>query len=668
MTNMKRALGALGLACVAGGAGAATLTIDDFVRHRTYSTAKISPKGDYLAMTVDRGEQDVLVVLRTKDMSIVKVNQLPDDKSVGAFHWTSPERLLFTAVRKVGRYEAPFGTGEWFAVNADGTQPRPLIFYGTRDATQRSKAVTNESFALLDTLRDDDKNVVMSVYTARSSEGPGTEVVMMDTLTGRRTTLARAPKENCDIALDATKAPRFAVCASSRNDSGEFEEFTELHRRGDDGRWTLVNASKNGGRHLSVIGTSTDGTVYASESNGSAPAAFGTLDTATGTFHQLHQDPIADVSDLVWSADGARVLAVVTEAGAPKVHLVDESHEDVALYEGLAASFPGEMVDFSSATADGQRVVVSIYSDTNPGELYLYDRDTKQARFLMQSAKWLPKEAMSPVKPFSFRSRDGKTIHGYLVLPKNGSGRNLPLIVNPHGGPIGPRDSWRFNSEAQMLAHHGYAVLKVNFRGSGGYGRGFRDAGHGQWGQGIQNDIIDATRWAIDQGYADKERICIYGGSFGGYSSLMAPAREPGLYKCAFGYVGVYDMPMMFDKGDIPQRESGQRFLRRTLGTDRATLLATSPTYLADRIRIPVYLAAGARDARAVPEQTEAMAEALRKAGNPPEGMIIQSGEMHGFYKEENNRRLYGEMLKFFERHIGAGNGSSGAGNSGAGK
>jgi dipeptidyl aminopeptidase/acylaminoacyl peptidase len=655
MNAMNGALAALAMACAAGAAQAATLTIDDFVRHPTYSSARISPKGDYLAMTVDRGEQDVLVIMRTKDLSILKVNQLPDEKSVGAFYWTSPERLMFTAVRKVGRYEAPFGTGEWFAVNADGSQPRPLIFYGTRDATQRSKTVMNESFSLLDTLRDDDRNVVMSVYTARSSEGPGTEVVLLDTITGRRTTLARAPKENCDIALDASKAPRFAVCASSRNERGEFDELTELYRRGDDGRWVLVNASKNGGRHLSVIGTSSDGTVYASESDGAAPAAFGTLDTATGAFRKLHQDAVADISDLIWSADASRVVAVVTEAGAPKVTMVDDSHEDAALYESLAASFPGEMVDFSSATSDGSKIVVSVYSDVNPGELYLYDRSTKQARFLMQGAKWLPKEAMSPVKPFSFRARDGKTIHGYLVVPKGSSGKNLPLIVNPHGGPIGPRDNWRFNSEAQMLAHHGYAVLKVNFRGSGGYGRAFRDAGHGQWGQGIQNDIIDATRWAIEQGYADKDRICIYGGSFGGYSSLMAPAREPDLYKCAFGYVGVYDMPMMFEKGDIPQRESGQRFLRRTLGADRATWLATSPTHLADRIRIPVYLAAGARDARAVPEQTEVMAEALRKAGNPPEGVIIQSGEMHGFYKEENNKRLYGEMLKFFERHIGAG-------------
>lgn len=653
MNSMNRALLGLALGCASAGACAQALSVADFVRHPTYSATKLSPKGDYLAMTVDRGDQDVLVVLRTRDLGVVKINQLPDSKSVGSFHWTSPERLMFTAVRKVGGYAAPAGTGEWYAVNADGSMPRPLIFYGTRDATQRSKTVSSEQFTLLDTLRDDDTNVMMTMYTPRSTEGAGTEVVLLDTLTGRRKSLARAPKENCNMALDGQKTPRFAVCASSRNEQGEFEERTELYRREDDGRWTLVNASKNGGRHLSVIGTSTDGTVYASESDGASPAALGILDTATGAFKPLFQDTVADVSDMIWSADGSRLIAAVTEAGAPKVELVDAEHPDVDLYEQLAAAFPGQMVDFSSATSDGRRIIVSVYSDTNAGELYLYDRDTGKARYLMHQRKWLPADRMSQVKPFSFTSRDGRRIHAYLTIPKGSSGKNLPLIVNPHGGPIGPRDYWRFNSEAQMLAHHGYAVLKVNFRGSGGYGKAFQDAGHGQWAQGIQNDIIDATRWVIEQGYADKDRVCIYGGSFGGYSALMAPAREPGMFKCAFGYVGVYDMPMMFDKGDIPQRESGQRFLRRTLGTDRATLLATSPTHVADRIRIPVYLAAGARDARAVPEQTEAMAEALRKAGNPPEGMIIQSGEMHGFYKEENNLRLYTEVLKFFDRHLG---------------
>lgn len=650
----KLHIAVLGLA-LAGPVQAATAPpIEDFVRHPTYSGVKISPTGEYLAVTVDRGDQDVLTILRTRDLSLVKVNQLPDKKSVGSFHWTSPDRLLFTAVRKLGKYERPFGTGEWFAVNADGSQPRPLIFYGTRDATQRGKTVGNERFGLLDTLRDDDQNVIMSVTSQRSSEGAGTEVVLMDTISGRRKSLARAPKENCGIALDAAKAPRFAVCSSSRGEDGEFDERTELYRRDDAGTWTLVSASKAGGKHLSIERSTPDGSVYAVQSDGRNPAGIGTLDTATGQFKLLFQDPVADISNVIWSADENDLVAVATEAGAPKVRLIDESTVDAELYASLAASFPGQMVDFANATKDGKRIVVSVYSDRNPGELYLYDRDTGQARFLMQGREWLDKDSMASVRPFSFTSRDGKLIHGYLTLPEGSNGKNLPMIVNPHGGPIGPRDNWGFNPEAQLFASRGYAVLQVNFRGSGGYGKAFQDAGHGQWGQGIQNDIIDATRWAIQQGHADDKRICIYGGSFGGYSSLMAPAREPGLYRCAFGYVGVYDMQMMFDKGDIPQSESGQRFLRRTLGTDKAVLRETSPTSLASRIRLPVYLAAGARDARAVPEQTEAMNNALVATGNAPEGVIIQSGEMHGFYKEENNLKLYTEMLKFFDRHIGS--------------
>ena len=657
MKQFKKAALALALASASaiGAVPAEASDIQDFVRHPAYSAVRISPTGEYLATTVDRGDQDVLVVLRTKDLSIVKVSQLPDRKSVGAFHWASPERLLFNAVRKVGSYEQPFGTGEWFAVNADGSQPRPLIFYGTRDATQRSQTVSNQSFDLLDTLRDDDTNVVMTVYSPRSAEGAGTEVVLLDTFTGRRKTLARAPKENCDIALDREKQPRFAVCASSRNEEGEFEERTELFRRGDDGKWNLVNASKSDGRHLAIIGTSEDGTVYASETDGVKPAGIGVFDVGTGAYRPLFEDPVADISGYIQAADQSRIVAVVTEAGAPKVEVLEPEHADGKLYQSLASAFPGEMVDFSSATSDGSKIVVSVYSDRNPGELYLYDRATGQARFLMQQRQWLDKAKMASVKPFSFTARDGQKLYGYLVVPAGTSGRNLPLIVNPHGGPIGPRDNWRFNSEAQLLASRGYAVLKINFRGSGGYGRGFRDAGHGQWGQAIQNDIIDATRWAISEGYADKDRVCIYGGSFGGYSSLMAPIREPGMFKCAFGYVGVYDMGMLFTKGDIPQSESGVRYLRRTVGTDRAVQQANSPAFNADKVRIPVYLAAGARDERAVPDQTEAMADALRKAGNPPEGVIIQSGEMHGFYKEENNLRLYTEMLGFFDRHIGQG-------------
>lgn len=639
-------------ACIAPALAIAQQPIADFVGRPAYGTAKISPDGRYLAMTVDKGEQDVLVVLRTADMGPIKINQLPDKKSIGDFHWVSGERLMFTAIKKMGGYAQPFSTGEWFAVNADGSQPRPLVFYGTRDATQASKAVGNERYSLVDTLRNDDQYVIMEATSARSSEGVGTELVKMDVLNGRRTSLGRAPKENCSVTLDATKQPRFAVCSSTRDEFGEYEERTELYRR-DDQSWTLVNASKTAGKHLSVLRTTENGTVYAMQSDNKSPASIGTLDTSSGEYTQLFSDPVAEVSQRIWSTDQTTLLGVVTEAGAPKVTLLDEEHPDAALYMSLASAFEGQKVDFASYTNDGRKILVSVTSDHNPGQLYLFDRDAGTARPLLARRPQIDPKKMARTMPFSFTARDGRLIHAYLTLPQESEGKRMPLIVNPHGGPIGPRDDWSFNPEAQLFASRGYATLQVNFRGSSGYGKEFQDAGHRQWDEGIQNDILDATHWAIDRGYVDKERICIYGGSFGGYSSLMAPIREPGLFKCAFGYVGVYDVPMLFTKGDIPARDSGLRYLRRTHGSDKADWTRASPAQRAAEVKIPVYLAAGARDARAVPEQTELMGKALAAAGNPPEGMIIQPGEMHGFYGDEARLNLYSEMLGFFNRHIG---------------
>jgi len=626
--------------------------VRDFVSHPGYGVVKISPNGEYLALTVDRGDQDVLTVMRTSDLSIVKVNQLPNQKSIGSFYWVSPDRLMFNAVKKLGGYAQPFPLGEWYAVNADGSQPRPLIFQGTRDATQRGKTVGNERFMLLDTLKGDDQNVIMQSISPRSSEGVGTEVVRLDTLSGRRVSLGRAPKENCSIVLDSKKEPGFAVCSSSKDEAGEYDERTELYRR-DGASWTLVNASKSGGKHLSVLRATESGTVYAEEDDGKAPAALGTLDTTTGEFRKLFQDPVAEVSGYIWSTDENSLIGVTTEAGAPKVTLIDEANPDAETYGSLASAFEGEMVSFSSHTQDGKKIIVAVYSDSNPGEVYLYDRETGKARFLMHRFARLDKEQMGSVMPFAFTARDGRQIHAFLTIPHDSDGKNLPLIVNPHGGPIGPRDDWAFNPEAQLFASRGYAVLQINYRGSGGYGKEFRDAGHRHWGQGIQNDIIDATQWVIRNGHADKDRICIYGGSFGGYSSLMAPIRAPGMFKCTFGYVGVYDVDMMFKKGDIPEDESGQRYLRRTHGTDSKSWAENSPARRAAEVKIPVYLAAGARDVRTPPEQTELMNKALIAAGNPPEGMIIQSGEMHGFYNVDNRVKLYSTMLDFFSRHIG---------------
>lgn len=651
---MKSAFLALGLMAGAGANAAELPSVEYFMRHAAYSSARISPNGEYLAVGVDRGGQDVLTIIRLSDMKLLKVNVLPNDKSVAGYRWASDDRLIFTSIEKFGSYAAPRGTGEWYAVNADGTKPEPLIFYGSRGATQQSKTVGNERFSLLDPLVDDPRNVLMTVSYPRTKDGAGTELVLVDTFTGQRRSIARAPRENCSIQVDEKKQARYAVCYDSQNEQGQYDTRTELHKLGDDGKWTLVNTDDiDGGKQLRVQWAATDGTIYAELDDGKAPAAFGTVDRASGKFEQLFQDPVSEVAGFVVAPSDDKPLAVITAAGVPKITLVDEEHPDTQLYTSLAAAFPGQMVNFSTATRDGNLIVVSVFSDRNPGELYLYDRKNGQARFLMKNRDWVDNKTAATMRAFDFVNRDGMRIYGYLTLPAGSDGKNLPLIVNPHGGPMGPRDNWGYNPETQLFASRGYATLQVNFRGSGGFGKAFQDMAYGQWHTGIMHDIIDATRWAIKEGIANPDRICIYGGSFGGYSAMMAPAVEQGLFKCAFGYVGMYDAQIQNKLSDTSKRADGRRYLERAFGSTRAEQDAMSPINHVGKIQLPVYLAAGARDPRCPPEHTEAMYEALSRAGNKPEGMIIQSGEMHGFYDVENRVKLYTAMLDFFKSHIG---------------
>lgn len=195
MKHLKPLILAAGLA-MTGGVQAQQYSVKDFVGHSAYGTARISPTGEYLAVTVDHGDQDILTILRTSDLKVLKVNQLPDKKSVGQFYWIAPDRVMFNAVKKMGGFAQPFSTGEWFAVNADGSQAVPVIFYGTRDATQRGKTVGMERYSLLDTLKNDDRNVIMQARFPRSTDGAGTEIYRVDTISGRRTSLGRAPKSN----------------------------------------------------------------------------------------------------------------------------------------------------------------------------------------------------------------------------------------------------------------------------------------------------------------------------------------------------------------------------------------------------------------------------------------------------------------------------------------
>lgn len=326
--------------------------------------------------------------------------------------------------------------------------------------------------------------------------------------------------------------------------------------------------------------------------------------------------------------------------------------ETASLYGHLRAALPGYDVAIQGSNRAEDKFVVAAYNDRTPGSRYLYDSATQQLSKLGDINPSLPESQMASTVPVQYKSRDGLTIHGYLTVPLGREAKNLPCIINPHGGPW-VRDSWGYNPEVQFLANRGFCVLQMNYRGSTGYGREFWKASFGQWGLAMQDDVTDGVHWLIEQGVADPKRVAIYGGSYGGYATLAGVAFTPDLYAAAVDYVGVsnlftflntippYWKPMLAKMHDMvghPER-------------DKERLTATSPALHADKIKTPLFIAQGARDPRVNKAESDQVVEALRKRGVEVEYMVREN-EGHGFHNDENKFAFYAAMEKFLKEHL----------------
>ena len=326
--------------------------------------------------------------------------------------------------------------------------------------------------------------------------------------------------------------------------------------------------------------------------------------------------------------------------------------ESETMFKTVEAKLPGYEIAFTSSTKAEDKFIVATFNDKSRGKRYLYDKASGKLDFLADVSPWLPETELADMKPISYTSRDGLTINGYLTLPKGVAAKNLPVVVNPHGGPWA-RDQWRFNPEVQFLANRGYAVFQMNFRGSTGYGRKFWEASFKQWGKTMQDDVTDGVQWLIKEGIADPKRVAIYGGSYGGYTTLAGITFTPDLYAAAVDYVGVSNLFTFM--GTIPPYwKPYLDMLHEMVGhpeNDKALLTATSPVFHADKIKTPLFVAQGAKDPRVNIAESDQMVEALKKRGVTVEYMV-KDNEGHGFRNEENRFEFYEAMEKFLAKHI----------------
>lgn len=605
---------------------AAPPSLDDLLKPEQTGLVTLSPSGRYVAVTSRVEDRLMLAIIDRTTLKLVRAIDPEENADIARVGWANDERVLLMKSHRGTVVTQSFLSPYIIALNVDGSGKRTI------------------ARSLIDTLIDDDDRLLVTDCGRNTSKGcyPIAFTVNNDGV-DRSSRVAEAPMVNAGFVSDRAGRIRFA-----HGWSDEDVQQLWLHR---DGRWELVNDESKSGVESIPIGTSRDGSAgFLQTERLDGPDVIERIDLATGQRRVVMSDPVLDPEYIVWSADQSQPIGAAYGLGVPRARFWDEADPDARVLQQLEEAFPEDAIAFTSGSKDGRFAVVSVWSDRDPGSYYLFDRVARKTELIARAKPWIDLRALAPAKPIEFKARDGVTLHGYLTLPSGVTGKP-PLVVMPHGGPFGVKDRWSYDEEVQLLASRGYAVLRVNFRGSAGFGRAFVESGFRQWGRRMQDDLADGTRWAMTSGLIDPQRMCIWGASYGGYATLMAVQRDPELFRCAIASAAVTDLSLQWEWGDIQRSRGGRNYLERALGSDAKELAAYSPVNHAALIKSRLMVVHGVRDDRVAFMHARVMRKALDDAGIEYEG-YFPGNETHGIHGDENRRTYYDKVLSFLERSL----------------
>ncbi|WKE66312.1 S9 family peptidase [Gallaecimonas kandeliae] len=647
---MTRMLLFLALLCpaVLAAPAAPPPSLGDFARQARFQNIKISPGGQYLAaaMEKDDGTVGLVVLTRKEPRKVLSRLDFNGRDSLAHFYWANDERLVMTLTHADGSLDRPLETGEIYAMNADGS--RRLMLFGERAPRQPLKAWAE----IIDWLPKDPEQILVAAQPFKTGDLSYPTVYRLNIYSGRQIQVTRPPVKGTHLVADHQGNVRFAVGADLAHDNETLVAYRD--KNGDE--WQrLVSFNEAEGGFIPLRFMADDKRVLGLSDRGAQTRGLVIYDPATGKEQLLYRNPKVDAEplfDFQGSLPGG-VIGARVEDKLPQVVFFDGGgNSDYARdLDALMAAFPGSRVDITSATRDGQVLVVAVSGDRTPGDFYLFERKAKEVSFLLSARPWLEAGQLAKTRLIHYRARDGQEIQGYLTLPK-GEDKALPLVLMAHGGPDEVRVGWGYNSMVQVLASRGYAVFQPNFRGSGGYGKAFQQAGYRHWGSLVIDDMTDGVRQLIKDGTVDGSRVCSLGGSFGGYAAVMSAEREPELYRCAIGYVGIYDLPLLFDNPGLFTGQGAENYRKKVLGEDEAALKAQSPIHLVDRLKGPVLIIAGGQDDIAPIDHAEELRDAMKAAGKPFE-WYEEPTEGHGFYLPEHREKLFKKVLAFLDKNIG---------------
>lgn len=420
---------------------------------------------------------------------------------------------------------------------------------------------------------------------------------------------------------DDVKSPWRSFMKWGPDDTGGVTGFSPDNKR----LWIISSVGANAGRLIEV-------------------------DIATGKQKVLSEDKQYDVGSALVNPRSRKLEAVRYTRARSEWTLVDDSLK--ADFDALRKVRDGDFF-IGSRTLDDKNWIITYVVDNGPVYWYVYNRPTRKATMLFSNQPALEKYTLAKVQPVSFKARDGMELYGYLTLPVGVAPKNLPMVMFVHGGPWA-RDAWGYNPYVQWLANRGYAVLQVNFRGSTGYGKNYINAGNREWAGKMHDDIIDGKRWAVQQGYADPERVAIMGGSYGGYATLVGLTFTPDEFAAGVDIVGPSNITTLL-KTIPPYWEAGKAMFRRRVGDwekEEDFLKSRSPLFKADQIKVPLLIGQGANDPRVKQAEADQIVEAMRKANKPVE-YIVFTDEGHGFARPQNNLFFNAKTEEFLAKYLG---------------
>jgi dipeptidyl aminopeptidase/acylaminoacyl peptidase len=598
------------------------IPLRDFFRNPDETGFLISPDGSYLSWLAPYERRLNVFVRPLAGGAPVRVTS-ETARDIGGYFWKG-ERIVY--VKDAG------GDENFHVVTVDRTGG------DARDLTPGEKVKAD----VVDILEDDDGHLILA-HNRRDETV--FDVFRVNLATGEETPIAQNPGNIVSWGTDHEGRLRIATTSDGVDTS-------LLYRASEDEEFAPILTTSFKETVSPLFFTFDNRRLYVASNRGRDKSAIFEFDPVTAKEGALLvESPEADVDSLSYSHKRKVLTAARWVTSKVQRKFFDAQTE--AMFRDLEARLPGYEISLTSADKAEDKFVVAATSDRTPGKRYLYDKATRELTLLADVAPWLPEDELAPMRPIQYTSRDGLVIHGYLTLPKGVEARNLPVVVNVHGGPW-HRDVWGYNPEVQFLANRGYAVLQVNFRGSTGYGRAFWEASFREWGRKMQDDVTDGVQWLIAQGIADPARVAIYGGSYGGYATLAGLAYTPDLYAAGIDYVGVSNL-LTFMKSIPPYWKPMLAMLQEMVGDmekDEAMLRAASPVFSADRIKAPLLIAQGAKDPRVVKSESDQMVEAMRKRGVEVE-YLVKDNEGHGFHNEENRFEFYEAMERFLDRHLG---------------